>query len=210
MLFCPRSVNGIGGTRVVKKRLIVAITGATGSIYGVRALEGLREVDDIETHLVISSAGLLNAHTELSRTRAEIERLADVVHSDKDIGASIASGSFKTTGMIIAPCSMKTLAAVATGFADTLIARAADVVLKERRRLVLVTRETPLNLAHLRNMLAVTEMGGIIFPPVPSFYARLASLEEMIDQTVGRVLDLVDVDSGLVRRWEGLKPTERD
>ena len=188
------------------RRLIVAITGATGSIYGTRILAGLKAVPDVETHLVISSAGLLNAATELDMTRAEIEALADVVHSDKDIGASIASGSFITDGMVIAPCSMKTLAAIATGFADTLVARAADVVLKERRRLVLVTRETPLNLAHLRNMVAVTEMGGIVFPPVPSFYAKLEGLDAMIDQTVGRVLDLFGVDTGLVRRWQGLKP----
>jgi 4-hydroxy-3-polyprenylbenzoate decarboxylase/2,5-furandicarboxylate decarboxylase 2 len=129
------------------------------------------------------------------------------VHSDKDIGASIASGSFRTDGMIVAPCSMKTLAAIATGFADTLVARAADVVLKERRRLLLLTRETPLNLVHLRNMVTVAEMGGIIFPPVPSFYAKLENLDAMVDQTVGRVLDLFDVDAGLVRRWQGLKPS---
>nr|NIW23188.1 UbiX family flavin prenyltransferase [Gammaproteobacteria bacterium] len=124
--------------------------------------------------------------------------------SDKDIGASIASGSFKTDGMVVAPCSMKTLAAIAAGFADTLVARAADVVLKERRRLVLVTRETPLNLVHLRNMVTVTEAGGVIFPPVASFYAQLKSLDEMVEQTVGRVLDLLDVDTDLVRRWHGI------
>ncbi len=147
------------------RRVIVAITGATGSVYGVRVLEALARVPEVETHLVISAAGLLNAATELDMPRRDIESLADVVHSDKDIGASIASGSFKTDGMIIAPCSMKTLAAVATGLADTLVARAADVVLKERRRLVLVTRETPLNLIHLRNMVTVTEAGGKITPP---------------------------------------------
>ena len=191
------------------KRLIVAITGATGCVYGVRVLEALAKLPDVESHLIISSAGLLNAVTELDMPRREIESLADVVHSDKDIGASIASGSFKTDGMIVAPCSMKTLAAVATGFADTLVARAADVVLKERRRLVLLTRETPLNLIHLRNMVTVTEAGGIVFPPVASFYAQLESLEAMVDQTVGRVLDLFDIDTGLVRRWHGVKSSER-
>jgi 4-hydroxy-3-polyprenylbenzoate decarboxylase len=194
------------GGACVSRRLIVAITGATGSVYGVRVLAALNGVADIQTHLVISNAGILNAATELELPRSEIEALADFVHSDKDIGASIASGSFVTDGMIVAPCSMKTLAAIATGFADTLVARAADVVLKERRRLVLVTRETPLNLVHLRNMVTVTEMGGVIFPPVPSFYARLESLDAMVDQTVGRVLDLFGVDTGLVRRWQGLGP----
>ncbi len=187
------------------RRVIVAITGATGSVYGVRILEALARVPDIESHLVISAAGILNAATELEMPRADIESLADVVHSDKDIGASLASGSFRTDGMIVAPCSMKTLAAIATGFADTLVARAADVVLKERRRLVLVTRETPLNLVHLRNMVTVTEAGGIIFPPVASFYARLESLDAMVEQTVGRILDLFDIDTGEVRRWNGIK-----
>jgi polyprenyl P-hydroxybenzoate/phenylacrylic acid decarboxylase-like protein len=189
----------------LSRRLIVAITGATGSVYGVRILAALKAAPDIEAHLVISSAGLLNVATELALPRSELEGLADVVHSDKDIGASIASGSFRTDGMIVAPCSMKTLAAIATGYADTLVARAADVVLKERRRLLLLTRETPLNLVHLRNMVTVTEMGGIVFPPVPSFYAQLENIDAMIDQTVGRVLDLFDVDAGLVRRWQGLK-----
>jgi 4-hydroxy-3-polyprenylbenzoate decarboxylase/2,5-furandicarboxylate decarboxylase 2 len=189
----------------MSRRIIDAITGATGSVYGVRLLAELKKLADIETHLVISAAGMLNAATELSMPRGDIEALADVVHSDRDIGASIASGSFKTDGMIIAPCSMKTLAAVATGLADNLVARAADVVLKERRRLVLVTRETPLNLAHLRNMTAVTEMGGVIFPPVPSFYAKLEDLDAMIGQTVGRVLDLFDLDVGIVRRWQGMR-----
>jgi polyprenyl P-hydroxybenzoate/phenylacrylic acid decarboxylase-like protein len=195
------------GGLCVSKRLIVAITGATGSVYGVRILAALRAAPQIETHLIISSAGYLNVATELDIPRSELEALADVVHSDKDIGACIASGSFRTHGMIVAPCSMKTLAAIATGFADTLVARAADVALKERRRLLLLTRETPLNLVHLRNMVTVTEMGGIVFPPVPSFYAQLESLDAMIEQTVGRVLDLFEVDTGLVRRWEGLRPS---
>ena len=150
------------------RRIIVAITGAAGSVYGVRLLEELRQNAEIETHLVVSRAGFLNVATELDMRRSDLEAMADVVHSDRDIGAKIASGSYKTEGMIVAPCSMKTLAAIATGFADNLVSRAADVVLKERRRLVLMVRETPLNLVHLRNMTTVTEMGGIIFPPAPS------------------------------------------
>ena len=186
----------------------MGITGAAGSIYGVRLLEELRKHDTVETHLVVSRAGFLNVATELDMRRSELEALADVVHSDRDIGAKIASGSYRTEGMIVAPCSMKTLAAVASGVADNLIARAADVVLKERRRLVLMVRETPLNLVHLRNMTTVTEMGGIMFPPVPSFYAKLENLDAMVNQTVGRVLDLFGMDSDLVRRWQGVTGNE--
>ncbi len=187
------------------KRIIIGLTGAAGSIYGVRILQELQKVDDIESHLIVSRAGVLNVATELDMRRGELEALADVVHSDRDIGATIASGSFRTDGLIVAPCSMKTLAAAATGLTDNLVSRAADVVMKERRRLVLMVRETPLNLVHLRNMTTVTEMGGIIFPPMPSFYAKLENLEAMVDQSIGRVLDLFDVDSGLVRRWQGVK-----
>jgi 4-hydroxy-3-polyprenylbenzoate decarboxylase len=194
----------------VTKRIIVGLTGAAGSIYGVRTLQELQKIEDIETHLIVSRAGLLNVATELDMRRSELEALADVVHSDRDIGATIASGSFQTDGMIVAPCSMKTLAAVATGVTDNLVSRAADVVLKERRRLVLMARETPLTLVHLRNMMTVTEMGGIIFPPMPSFYAKLESLEAMVDQSIGRVLDLFGVDAGLVRRWEGVKEPAAD
>ena len=189
----------------MKRRIVVAITGAAGSIYGVRLLEELQKNEDIETHLIVSRAGFLNVATELDVRRSELERLVDIVHADRDIGATIASGSFKTDGMIVAPCSMKTLAAIATGLADNLVSRAADVVLKERRRLVLMVRETPFNLVHLRNMTTVTEMGGIIFPPMPSFYAKLESLDAMVNQTVGRMLDLFDVESDLVRRWQGVK-----
>ena len=190
------------------KRLIVAITGASGAVYGVRLLQALKPLQGWESHLVISPSGVLTAQQELDLRRADVEGLADVVHPYKDIGATLASGSFRTAGMVIAPCSMKTLASIAHGLADNLASRAADVVLKERRRLVLMARETPLNLAHLRNMTAVTEMGGIVFPPVPAFYARPASLDEMVDHTVGRVLDLFDIDTaGLVRRWDGLAPT---
>ena len=187
-----------------RRRIVVAITGATGTIYGVRMLAELKR-SGIETHVVVSKAGLLSAGTELDLGRRELEALADVAHSERDVGASIASGSFKTDGMIVAPCSMRTLAAVATGAGDNLVARAADVTLKERRRLVLLTREAPLTLGHLRNMLTVTEMGGIVFPPVPAFYARLDSLEAMVDQTVGRVLDLFAIDSPIVKRWAGMR-----
>lgn len=188
------------------RRLIVGITGATGVIYGVRLLQLLREMPGVETHLMISDAGVLNLHQELEMRRKQVEALAHVVHNVRDIGAAIASGSFQSDGMVIAPCSMKTLAAVANGLSDNLITRAADVVLKERRRLVLMVRETPFNLAHLRNMTSVTEMGGIIFPPLPGFYHRPQNIAEMVDQTLGRVLDLFAVQHTLTPRWNGLKP----
>ncbi|WP_211444906.1 UbiX family flavin prenyltransferase [Collimonas humicola] len=187
------------------RRLIVAITGATGVIYGVRLLQLLRELPGVESHLMISDAGVLNLHQELEMRRKQVEALADVVHNVRDVGASIASGSFQSDGMIVAPCSMKTLASVAHGLSDNLIARAADVVLKERRRLVLMVRETPFNLAHLRNMTSVTEMGGIIFPPLPGFYHRPQSIAEMVDHTLGRVLDLFAIEHALTPRWNGLK-----
>ncbi|ANN78622.1 UbiX family flavin prenyltransferase [Bordetella flabilis] len=188
------------------KRLVVAITGASGAIYGVRILEQLRRHPDWESHLVLSASGALTAAQELALKRADIEALADVVHNVKDIGASVASGSFATEGMVVAPCSMKTLAAVALGMADNLVSRAADVALKERRRVVLVARETPLNLAHLRNMTSVTEMGGIVFPPVPAFYNQPASLDDVVNHTVGRVLDLFGIPhENLLERWDGLR-----
>lgn len=190
------------------KRLVIAITGASGALYGVRLLEQLRKSDRVETHLMISDAAALNLHHELDIKRKDIETLANVVHSVRDIGACVASGSFHTDGMFIAPCSMKTLASVAHGMCDNLITRAADVMLKERRRLVLMVRETPLNLAHLRNMTAVTEMGGIIFPPLPALYQRPQTVLEMVDHTVGRVLDLLSVEQTLAPEWTGLK-TER-
>lgn len=188
------------------KRLIIAITGATGAIYGVRLLQVLRETPGIETHLMISDAGVLNLHQELDMGRKEAEALAHVVHNVRDVGAAIASGSFLSEGMIVAPCSMKTLASIAHGLSDNLVARAADVVLKERRRLVLMVRETPFNLAHLRNMTAVTEMGGIIFPPLPGFYQRPKTIADMVDHTVGRVLDMFGIAHALTPRWNGLKP----
>jgi 4-hydroxy-3-polyprenylbenzoate decarboxylase len=190
--------------RFAGRRIVVAITGATGAVYGVRLLERLRALPGIETHLVISDAASLTLHQEVGLQRREVEALAHVVHKNREIGASIASGSFQTDGMVIAPCSMKTLAAVAHGISDNLIARAADVILKERRRLVLMVRETPFNLAHLRNMTAVTEMGGIVFPPLPSFYNKPGSIDEMIDHTVARVIDLLGIENDLAPRWGGM------
>ncbi len=188
------------------RRIVVAVTGASGAIYGVRLLRELEAARDVESHLIVSNAGQLNLSAELGMSRADVEALADHCYSDKDIAATIASGSFRTEAMIIAPCSMRTLAGVATGLSGSLITRAADVTLKERRRLVLLTREAPLNLVHLRNMTTVTEMGGIVFPPVPAFYAGLDSIESMVEQTVARVLELVGIESPLLRRWPGLTP----
>lgn len=189
-----------------KKRIVVAMTGATGAIYGVRILQILQKQDDWESHLVISSAGLVNLKHERGMERLALHQLADVVHGINDVSASIASGSFKTEGMVIAPCSMKTLAAVAHGFGDNLIARAADVALKERRKVVIMPRETPLNLAHIRNMASVTEMGGIIFPPMPAFYNQTDSISAMVDEGVGRVLDMFAVHvEGLFTTWQGCK-----
>jgi flavin prenyltransferase len=192
------------------RRLIVAITGASGAIYGVQLLRRLRERADVETHLLLSPAGVLNVYQEMDLKRGDVEALAHVVHSVNDIGATIASGSFATAGMVIAPCSMKTLAAIAHAYTDTLITRAADVCLKERRRLVLLTREAPLNLAHIRNMEAVTLMGGIIFPPVPALYHRPTSIDEMVGHTVGRVLDLFDLEDSMAPRWSGAIGPARD
>ena len=185
-----------------KRRLVVGVTGATGSLYATRLLERARSCPDIETHLVVSSSGVLNLKHELGIGRQEINSLADHVYNIRDVGATIASGAFKTAGMVIVPCSMRTLAAVAHGFSDNLITRAADVTLKERRRLVMVVRETPFNLAHLRNMTAVTEMGGIVFPPLPAFYHRPETIEEMVDHSVARILDLVGIDTGAAS-WDG-------
>ena len=191
--------------RVVTRRIVVAITGATGAVYGVRLLQRLGACPGVETHLVVSDAASLTLHQEVGLQRRDVEARAHVVHRNREIGASIASGSFQTDGMVIAPCSMKTLAAVAHGLSDNLITRAADVILKERRRLVLMVRETPFNLAHLRNMTAVTEMGGIVFPPLPSFYNLPASIDEMVDHTVARVMDLLGVDNSLAPRWAGMR-----
>lgn len=186
------------------KRIVVALTGATGSIYGLRLLQMLRDQAGWETHLVMSQAAMLNIREEIVDGRRLIEAAADVVHNVRNVGASIASGSFLGDGMVIAPCSMRTLAAVANGLSDNLITRAADVMLKERRRLVLMTRETPLNLAHLRNMVACTEMGAAIFPPVPAFYARPTGLNDIVDHSCMRVLDLFGIHRNAERRWQGL------
>ena len=183
---------------------MVAISGASGAVYAVRLLQLLAELPGVETHLTVSDAGLLNLQQELDLGRAEVEALADVAYRVRDVGAAIASGSFQCDGMVVAPCSMRTLAAVAHGLSDNLIARAADVMLKERRRLILMVRETPLNLAHLRNMTSVTEMGGIIFPPVPSFYHRPQTLAELVDHSVSRVIDLLGLPQMDAPRWAGL------
>ena len=187
----------------MSRRLIVGITGATGAVYGVRLLERARALG-LRTHVVATPAGVLNVHHELGMDRSELESLADMAHSPSEVGATIASGSFAADAMVVAPCSMKSLAAIAHGLSDNLLTRAADVTLKERRRLVLLVRETPLNLAHLRSMTAVTEMGGIVFPPLPAFYHRPQSLEDTITETVERVLALLGVAQAAPREWPGL------
>ena len=186
------------------KRIIVAISGASGAIYGVRLLQMLRALGNVQTHLTISDAGLLNLQQELAMSRADLETLADVPYPVREVGAAIASGSFQCDGMVVAPCSMRTLGSIAHGLSDNLITRAADVMLKERRRLILMVRETPLNLAHLRNMTSVTEMGGIIFPPMPSFYHRPQTLAEMVDHTVSRVIDMLGLPQTEAPRWAGI------
>jgi len=185
------------------RRLVIGVTGATGSIYALRMLQALRGVPEIETHLVITPSGVLNIKYELGLSRHDFHALADHVYGFRDVGATLASGGFATAGMVVAPCSMRTLAAVAHGLSDNLVTRAADVTLKERRRLVMMVRETPFNLAHLRNMTAVTEMGGIVFPPLPAFYHHPASIEEMVDHTVARVLELFDIEVP-GPHWEGM------
>ena len=185
-------------------RIVVGITGASGVIYGIRLLELLRR-RGVETHLIISRAAQMTLAYETDYKLSEIEGLASVVHSNADLGATCSSGSFATEGVIIAPCSIKTLSEIASGVTANLISRAADVALKERRRVVLLLRETPLHIGHIRSMAAVTEAGGIIYPPVPAFYARPRSVEDMVDHTLGRVLDLFDIDVGTVRRWSGGK-----
>ena len=187
----------------MKPRLVVGVTGATGAVYGVKLLERARELE-FETHLIVSAAGVLNAHHELALDRRALEALADHAYAPGDIGACIASGSFDTAAMVIAPCSMRTLAAVAHGLSDNLITRAADVTLKERRRLVMMVRETPFNLAHLRNMTAATEMGAVIFPPLPAFYHRPTSIDELVAESVERVLALLGVAQAQPRHWAGL------
>lgn len=188
---------------MAKRRMIVAITGASGACYGVRALEMLRDIEGVETHLIISNAGLRTAIEEgVGKSAEEIRALADICYPHKDIGAAVASGSFKCEGMLVAPCSIKTLSGIAHCYSNDLITRAADVCLKERRRLVLMVRETPLHAGHIALMETATRSGAIIMPPVPSFYTRPATIDEMVSQTVGRALDLFDFDHPSVRRWK--------
>ena len=188
---------------MIALRLVVGITGASGAVYGVRLLERAR-VLGLDTHLVVTPAGVLNVHHELGLDRSGLEALADQAHGPGEVGACIASGSYATDAMVIAPCSMKTLAAIAHGFGDNLLTRAADVSLKERRRLVLMVRETPFNLAHLRNMTAATEMGAVVFPPLPAFYHRPGSIDELVDESVERALKLAGIDAAQPRAWTGL------
>lgn len=184
-------------------RLIIAITGASGVIYGLRALQLLREMGGVQTHLILSASGARTLAEETDFSAAQVRALADHVHAAKDIGAAIASGSFKTLGMLVAPCSVKTLSGIAHCYDDELVVRAADVCLKERRRVVLLLRETPLHAGHIALMDQATRNGAIVMPPVPAFYARPKTVADIVDQTVGRALDLFDLDSKVVRRWGG-------
>jgi len=183
-------------------RLVVGITGATGSIYGIRLLEVARQLG-LETHLVISPYAGRNIELETGRSVSQVQSLAHQVYDFKDLGAPISSGSFITSGMVVLPCSIKTLSGIATSYNNTLVIRAADVCLKERRKLVLVVRETPLHLGHLRLMVGVTEMGGVIMPPVPAFYHSPKTIDDLVNQTVGKVLDQFGIDAGLFDRWSG-------
>lgn len=182
------------------QRLVIGISGASGAVYGVRLLELLRDTP-IETHLVVSKSALITLAHETGLSWSQLKPMASVCYSNQDIGAAIASGSFKTMGMIVAPCSVRSMSEIASGVTSTLLTRAADVVLKERRRLVFMVRETPLHRNHLRTMTELAELGAIIAPPVPAFYAKPASLAEMVDHTLGRVLDLFDIELGVVKRW---------
>ena len=185
------------------KRIIVGISGASGTIYGVRLLEVLSRIDDVETHLIISRGARVTMEHETSMTPDSVERLACVIHSPDNLAACVSSGSFKTDGMVVAPCSMKSLSMIAYSIDDNLLVRAADVILKERRKLILVVRETPLHLGHLRQMTTVTEMGGIILPPVPSFYHAPKTIDDIVDQTIGKTLDQLGIEHNLFQRWPG-------
>lgn len=190
-----------------ERHIVVAITGASGTVFGIRVLEVLRQVD-VHTHLIISKAGQLALSYETDLSLRQLKDLATEVHPFNDVGANIASGSFQTLGMIIAPCTIKTMSEIATGVTSNLVSRAADVALKERRRLLLMLRETPLHLGHVRSMAQVTEMGGIIYPPVPAFYIRPKSIQDLIDYTVGRALDMLGIETGLIDRWQGSSEIE--
>ncbi|MFP3602343.1 UbiX family flavin prenyltransferase [Paraburkholderia sp. SIMBA_053] len=189
-------------TSAARRRLVVGISGASGVIYGVRLLRLLRDLE-VESHLVVSRSAQVTLAQETQMRLADLQALADVNYPNTDIGAAISSGSFRVDGMVVAPCSIKTLSEVATGCTSSLLSRAADVMLKERRRLVLMVRETPLHAGHIRSLAAVTDAGAIVYPPVPAFYARPETLEQMVDHTLGRVLDLFDIESRTVRRWSG-------
>ena len=184
--------------------LVIGITGASGAIYGIRLLEVLSARKDVETHLIISQAGEINIKYETDWQPEQVKALADVCYDIDDIAAGLSSGSFKRDGMVIAPCSMKTVSALANSYTDNLIARAGDITLKERKKLVLLVRETPLHLGHLRNMVKLTEMGAIVFPPVPAFYHKPKTVQDLVDYSVGRVLDLFDIEHELFKRWQGL------
>lgn len=188
----------------VRKKMIVAITGASGTIYGIRLLEALTRIG-VETHLIMSDSAKITMAMETTFTPSYVESLATEVHSAKNIGASIASGSFRTLGMVVAPCSVHTMSDIAWGSTSNLITRAADVVLKERRRLILLFRETPLHAGHIKTMAQVTENGAIVMPPVPALYTNPKSIDDIIDHTIGRVLDLFDLDNDLVKRWNGIR-----
>ena len=188
------------------RRIVVGISGSTGAIYGIRLLQILRGVPDVETHLVITSPGKRTIVQETEMTVREVEELADVTYDNKDIGASLASGSFRTAGMVIAPCSIKTAAGLAYGFADTLLIRAGDVALKERRPLILLVRETPLHLGHLRMLTQLAENGAVILPPMPAFYTRPKTLDDVINHTLARVLDHLGIEQHLVPEWKGTGP----
>ncbi len=189
-------------------RLIIGMSGASGVIYGIRLLEVLKQLTDVETHLVMSDSAKMNIALETDWSANEVKQLADHVHSNKDIAANIASGSFQSSGMIVAPCSIKTLSAVANSYADSLLVRAADVILKERRRLVLVPRETPLHTGHCELLYKASQIGSIIAPPMPAHYIKPQSVEDLVNHHVGRVLDLFDLDPGLVKRWQGVRSNE--
>lgn len=189
---------------ITPTRIVIGISGASGAAYGMRLLQLLRDLKNVQTHLVVSGAAWRTLQHELDLQPAQVNAFADVVHDNEDIGAAIASGSFRAHGMVVAPCSMRTLAAIAHGLTDNLLTRAADVMLKERRRLVLLTRESPLHLVHLRNMTTVTEMGGIICPPVPAFYQHPKTLDDIVLHSATRALDLLGIEHPLISRWQGL------
>jgi len=203
-MLCWANQNEHGVSRV---RLIIGISGASGVIYGIRLLEVLREQDDVETHLVMSATGKMNIGIETTWKAKAVEELADVVHRNNDVGAMIASGSYRSDGMIVAPCSMKTLSGIVNSYADNLLCRAADVMLKERKRLILVPRESPLHVGHCRLLYEASKMGIDIAPPMPAFYNRPQSVDDIVNHTVGRVLDLIGLDTGIVQRWSGVGET---